>query len=179
MMKHRLVWLFAVPFVAGTLDAQAPAQVPTPGPEHKRLEVFLGKWTIQGDAKASPYGPAGKITATDTFEWLPGGFFMIHRSDGRQGTVEVKWTEILGYDARNKVYTTRTFDNFGNSGTWKSPLRDNTWAWTGESEVGGKPLKERCTVAVNPPNSLTAKCEYSTDGAKWQPTLELKGARAN
>src|SRR5437879_5075347 len=125
------------------LVAQAPSK---PGPEQKRLEVFLGKWISQGEAKASPYGLAGKITATETFEWLPGGFFMIHRSEGRQGTIDVKWTEIIGYDARKKMYTTHTFDNFGNAALWEGTWRGNTLVWTTDSYVAGKSLKERCAI---------------------------------
>ena len=99
---RKIVWLFAL-FFSFRLDAQAPDQPAKPGPDQKRLEVFLGKWTNQGEANASPYGPAGRITATETFDWLPGGFFMIHRADGRQGTIESKWIEIIGYDARKKI----------------------------------------------------------------------------
>jgi hypothetical protein len=171
------VWLFAFCFSV-RLAAQAPDQSLKPGPEHKRLEVFLGKWTTQGQAKASPYGPAGSITATETFEWLPGGFFMIHRSEGRQGTIEVKWLEILGYDARKKIYTTHTVDNFGNSVLWQGTWRDNTLTWTADSYVAGKPLKERCVIAANSPGTMAIKCEYSTDAAKWQPNLESTMTRA-
>jgi hypothetical protein len=171
--------LFIVLFMSATLAAQAPAQAPRPGPEHQRLEVFLGKWTQEGQAQVSPYGPAGKVTSTDTYEWLPGGFFMLHRWEARQGTVEFKATEILGYDAHNRVYTSRVFDNFGNSALWKATLHGNTWTWTGDSEVGGKPLKERCTFAFgNPATSFSLKCAYSTDGAKWLPNFELTSTRA-
>ena len=44
------------------------ASGPKAGPEHKKMEVFVGTWTYVGEAKASPYGPAGKITGTDVYE---------------------------------------------------------------------------------------------------------------
>ena len=169
---RRAVWLIALCF-SFRLNAQAPDQPAKPGPEQKRLEVFLGKWTNQGEAKASPYGPAGKITASETFEWLPGGFFMIHRAEGRQGTIEVKWIEIIGYDAQKTIYTTHTFDNMGNSILWQGTWREKTLTWTADSYVAGKSLKERCPIYVDSPNKLVVKCEFSTDGgAKWQPNLE-------
>ena len=60
-------------FVAGglflaavALSAQSAPAAPKPGPEHKRLETFVGKWTGTGQALASPYGPAGPVSSTDT-----------------------------------------------------------------------------------------------------------------
>ena len=117
--------------VSATLAAQTPAPVPQPGLEHKRLDAFVGKWSSEGEAQPSPYGPAGKMTSVETFAWLPGGFFMIHQWDTRQGAVEIKGMEIMGYDGRSKVYTSRFFDNFGNSGSAKATLHGNTWIWAG------------------------------------------------
>ena len=175
---RKIVWLFAL-FFSFRLDAQAPDQPAKPGPDQKRLEVFLGKWTNQGEANASPYGPAGRITARETFEWLPGGFFMIHRADGRQGTIESKWIEIIGYDARKKIYTTHTFDNFGNSVLWQGTWREKTLTWTADSFVAGRSLKERCPINVDSPDKLVVKCKYSTDGgATWQMNVATTLTRA-
>src|SRR5262245_28410174 len=132
--------------VVSAVAAQQSPQAAKPGPEHQRLEMFLGKWAQVGEAQTSPYGPAGKVTSTDTYEWMPGGFFMLHRWEAKQGALDFKATEILGYDARNRVYTSNIFDNFGNHGAYKISLQGNTWTLTGDSEVGGKPLKERCTT---------------------------------
>jgi hypothetical protein len=179
MSMIRSRWLFSLLFVSATVAAQTSAQAPKPGPEHQRLEVFLGKWTQVGEAQASPYGPAGKLTSTDTYEWMPGGFFMLHRWEARQGAVDFKATEILGYDARNRVYTSHLFDNFGNSGSYKVTQQGNTWASTGDSEVGGKLLKERYTIVFrSPATSFSLKAEYSTDGAKWLPNFSLTSTRA-
>jgi hypothetical protein len=179
MSMIRSGWLFSLLLVPATVAAQTPAPAPKPGPEQQRLEIYLGKWTQVGEAQASPYGPAGKLTSTDTYEWLPGGFFMLHRWEARQGAVEFKATEILGYDARKRVYTSHFFDNFGNSGSYKTTVQGNTWTTTGDSEVGGKPLKERLTTVFGKPaTSCSLKAEYSTDGAKWLPNFSLTSTRA-
>ena len=158
------------------LVAHAQTAPPKPGPEHAQLGVFLGKWTFEGQAQASPYGPAGKLSSTDTYEWLPGGFFMNHQWDVHQGGVDFKGLEILGYDARGKSYTSRFFDSLGNSGAVKGSVQGNTWTWTAESEVAGKPLKERGTSTVNG-DVMTSKWEYSTDGTTWKTNYESKGTR--
>ncbi|HET6702498.1 MAG TPA: hypothetical protein VFH14_11880 [Gemmatimonadaceae bacterium] len=36
------------------------AGAPKPGPEHKRLDVFIGKWMTAGETVASGYDPASK-----------------------------------------------------------------------------------------------------------------------
>lgn len=177
MSMRSVLSLVSLVVVSVTLAAQSPAPVPKPGPEHARLGVFLGKWTFEGQAQASPYGPAGKQTSADTFEWLPGNFFMSHHWDVRQGGVGIKGMEILGYDSRGKTYTSRFFDNFGNSGSIKGTVSGNTWTFTADSEVGGKALKERGTVVVTG-DTMTSKWEYSTDGSKWLPNFEVKGTRA-
>ena len=179
MQTKKSRWLLAVLLVFTTVAAQSPSQAPKPSPEHQRLEVFLGKWTQVGEAQESPYGSAGKLTSTDTFEWLPGGFFMLHRWESRQGTTEFKATEILGYDSRNRVYTSHIFDNFGNSGSYRYMVKGNTWTSTGDSVVGGKQLKERCTTVIaTPSTSFSVKCEYSPDGTKWLPNFNLTSTRA-
>ncbi len=52
---------------------------------------------------------------------------MSHQWDTRLGAVEFKGMEIIGYDGRSKVYTSRFFDNFGNSGSSTARLQGNTW----------------------------------------------------
>lgn len=178
MSGIRSRWLFALLLVSATVVAQSPAQAPKPGPEQQRLGMFLGTWTQVGEAQASPYGPAAKLASTDTYEWLPGGFFMLHRWEARQGAVEFKAMEVLGYDARKRVYTSHLFDNFGNSGSYTITPQGNTWTGAGDTEIGGKLLKERWTAVFDKSaTSFTAKADYSTDGVKWLPNYSLTSTR--
>ena len=163
--------------VAAITITALQAQSTKPGPEVQRLGVLIGKWTTEGQAQASPYGPAGKTTSVETFAWLPGGFFMEHHWDAKQAGNEIKGMEVIAWDKNAKVYTTRFFDSLGNSGFWKGTLNGNTWTWTAESEVAGKPLRERGTWVVSG-DTIAAKFEYSTDGATWKPNFEAKMTRA-
>ena len=159
------------------LSAQSAPAAPTPGPEHKRLEVFVGKWTGTGKSLASPYGPAGPISSTDTYAWLPGGFFMAHHWDVKQGATIIKGMEVMGYDAKTKTYTSTFFDNAGNTGVFKGSVQGTTWTWTGDTEVAGKPLKERCTSDMAG-GGYIGKCEYSSDGTKWMPNFDVKNTKS-
>jgi len=54
-------------------------------PVLKRLEVFLYEWNQETQAFESPCGPAAKVTAAETFEWLPGELFLLHGLDESVG----------------------------------------------------------------------------------------------
>lgn len=129
--------------------AQAPAGPPKPGPEHKKLEYFAGKWTMEGDLKPSPFGPGGKVTATDNCEWFAGGFHIICRSEGKGPAGDMKSLALLGYSGEEKAYTYYGIDNMGmGSGTQTTP------------------------------NAYTFKWEISQDGKTWTAVMEGKDTRA-
>ena len=69
--------------------AQAPPAPPKPGPEHKKLEYFLGTWKTEGEIKANPYMPAGKSVITEIYTLGPGGFFVECRTEGQMPTTHV------------------------------------------------------------------------------------------
>ena len=54
------------------LTAGAQGQSPAPGPEHKRLEVFVGNWTFQGEAKAAPGQPVQAMQSRCRVPLAPG-----------------------------------------------------------------------------------------------------------
>ena len=177
MSWTRVSETLAVLIVISVAFAGQSPTTPRPSQEQQKLAVFLGKWNMEGQTQASPYGPAGKVTSVETFAWLPGNFFMEHHWDWKQAGTNIIGMEIIGYDAAGKTYTSRLFDNFGNSGANKGTANGNTWTWTADSVVAGKPLKERGTVIMTG-DTLTSKWEYSTDGSKWLPNFEVKGTRA-
>ena len=64
------------------LLAQAPPAPPKPGPEHKKLEYFVGKWTVESEIKANEFVPACKTVSTETCTLGPGGFYVESRNEG-------------------------------------------------------------------------------------------------
>jgi hypothetical protein len=48
------------------------------GPEHKRLAALIGRWKTDGSTREMPGAPAVTIDAVDAYEWLPGGFAVLH-----------------------------------------------------------------------------------------------------
>jgi len=143
------------------LSAQAPAQ-PKPGPEHQKLAVFVGRWTETGDMKASPMGPAGKMTSTANCEWFSGGFYLVCRSTGTSPAGPGQSLGILGYNSERKKYTYYGIDN---SGMPAEPayatVSGNVWTFEGEGTAGGQPFKSRYTITVVSPDEYTYKWEMA------------------
>ena len=97
------------------------AEPSTPSAEHKRLDVFVGKWDVEGQSYAEGQSNESlqvssvKMKFVQTCEWLPGGFFLVNRWDGRVGEAEFNGMEVIGYDAGSREYSSRFFDNAGNA----------------------------------------------------------------
>ena len=47
-------------------------------PVLKRLEVIVDEWSEERQAFKSTCCPAARVTAVETFEWMPGELFILH-----------------------------------------------------------------------------------------------------
>lgn len=144
--------------------------IPTPGPEHRRLEIFVGEWRTEGKVLATESSPAVPFTALDTYEWLPGGFFLLHHVDARMGDMEVKTLEVIGYDAEGQTYTTRSYDNHGSSSAYQGILSDRAWTIFGDSERFHGEFSEDG-------NTLVGRWEQCRDGSAWTPWMDIRLTR--
>jgi Protein of unknown function (DUF1579) len=137
--------------------AQAPPEAPKPGPEHKKLEYFVGTWKTEGEIKENGLVPAGKSVTTETYTLGPGGFFLeVDRPEG-----QIPRTQgITAYDSHAKVYTTFYVNSAGLVGGGTGTVDGNTWTWMLEDKWFGKAFKGRTTVTVKSPSQFTSKYEY-------------------
>jgi hypothetical protein len=136
------------------------------GPEHERLDVFVGRWHTRGEILTDPSGAPAPLEAIDTYEWLPGGFFLLHHVDGRMGADVIQALEIIGYDSSRGSYFTQAFDSQGKVGSYEADLRDGGWAMRGATErFSGTFSADGLT--------LTGSWERSADGATWSPWMKI------
>jgi len=139
---------------------------PERAPELERLNVFIGRWMTEGETVAEPNAPAVPIVASDVYQWLPGGHFVMHPAYGRIGTVGVGGLEVIGYNRATGQYQCRFFDSQGNTTTQTLSNRDNVWTWQG--------AHERCTgVFAADGKTMTARHERSDDGTQWVPSMNV------
>ncbi len=159
-------------------NSEPYAQASRHGPEHKNLEYWLGTWTLASDVKASPFGPAGKMTGIDIVELGPGGFFLVFRNDSKTPAGNLKRIGIMGYDVQAKSYTWNGFDSMGTAESAKGTVQGSTWSWTTENKVTGKLVKGRFTANVTSPTSYTYKFEMQSDTGAWSTVEEGKATKS-
>lgn len=171
-----LVTMCAAVILVSVCAAQMP--MPKPGPEHKKLDIFVGSWTLDGDVKPGPEGPGGKVTENETCEWMEGQFFIV---------CHVKFTSavmgngselsFLGYSTDDKAYTYRAFNSWGEfedaRGTWDG----DTITWTSDNKMGGMTMKGRFTMKNISAKSYGFTYEISQDGTKWTGMMDGKATK--
>jgi hypothetical protein len=88
--------------------SQAILQSATPDAALKRLESLLGTWNMTGHTLNAD---EDNITGWNTFEWLPGGFFM--KSSGELTFMGTKlWSmEIIGYDPARQTFASKVYSS--------------------------------------------------------------------
>jgi hypothetical protein len=155
----RIVVSGVVSILLGTALVVAQTAPPKPGPEHKRMERMVGQWTYAGEAKASPLGPAGKITGSETCEWFQGGFALVCRSKGTGPKGPSTGMSVVGYDPGQKTYTYYMTSSQGDNFFIRGQLKGNVWTWEDAMPVDGKPMKIRATVTEESPTVTAFKLE--------------------
>ncbi len=155
------------------LLAQAPPAPPKPGPEHKKLEYFLGKWTVESEIKANGYVPAGKTVSTETGTLGPGGFYVESRAEGQLPTR----LAIMAYDSHAKVYTSYYASSVGLVGTATGSVNGNTWTWMEEDKFAGDAVKGRTTITMSSPTQYTMKYEMADEKGGYITILEGKATK--
>ncbi|MBD8498619.1 DUF1579 family protein [Paenibacillus arenosi] len=130
------------------------------------LNVFVGKWRTEGIVKDRTSGSTIRLRATDTYEWLPGGFFLIHHVDGHIGVAEVKAIEIIGFDEASQMYFTHSFDNQGSRGNYQANLLDAVWTITGTSERFSGIFSDNF-------NTLSGRWELLNESSEWEHWMDI------
>ena len=164
--------------VAQRKQSETSKQTREPGAGHQRLNVFVGKWNTEGQQHEGPVGPAAKITAVETFEWLTGEFFLVHRFQGRVGDHEAACIEIIGHDNASQSYPVHSFYNNGVANEWQYRERNGTWTLTGDWQMKGESTRVRCTIVFSDGgNTMTGKWEMASEGPGWQPFWDVKATK--
>jgi hypothetical protein len=84
---------------------KALADAGKPGPEHKKLDVFVGDWTITAKLWTDPGQSPAVATGTAHREWIMGGRFVQETSKFEAGGKTFEGMGVLGYDAGQKKFT--------------------------------------------------------------------------
>ena len=72
------------------------------------LDPLAGIWRTEGKKFNGDI-----FCGTDSYEWMDGGFFMIHHADILFGNERVQSVEIILYDELDDVFRSQSYDNQG------------------------------------------------------------------
>lgn len=178
LMKRVALTSVATVVLGTFVAAQAPPP-PQPGPEHKALGYFSGKWKSEGEMKAGPLGPGGKTSSSDNCEWFAGNFQVVCRGDMTTPSGPMSGLGVMAYSAADKAYTYYGIDSMGTSELAKGQKKGNTWTFTAASNVGGQSFQSRYTIVETSPTAYTFKWEYSKDKKTWAVLIEGKATKVS
>jgi hypothetical protein len=173
----QLGMLFAVVVLMAACGV-AQMEVPKPGPEHKKLDVFTGSWTLDGDMKPGPMGPGGKIVENEKCQWMEGGFYVVCNANFTSKAMgDGSGLTVMGYSSDDKVYSYREFNSWGEFTDSKGTLDGDKWAWTNDQKMGPMTMKGRFNMKMTSPTSYDFSYEISQDGTKWTTVMDGKATK--
>jgi hypothetical protein len=82
--------------------------LPRPDPALKRLDRFVGSWTMEGRLVGSD---ETTISGQATYRWLPGGFFLEQHVQLDFMGLEIDSLELIGYDPETQTFRSTVFSN--------------------------------------------------------------------
>lgn len=151
----------------------------------QRLHTIAGRWQTSGHVIGDPEIP---VVGTDTYEVLPGGYFLVHHVDVTVGEHAVRAIEIIGEpDDASGGFLSRSFDSDGNAELMRVTIdSDGVFHFTGGAEVApaAQPtdaptahVRSTLTIAEDG-QSMMALWERSDDGTNWQPWMDISFTRS-
>ncbi len=164
-------------WIIAAAAAMAQMQPPKPAPELKKLDIFVGSWTLDGTMKPGMMGPGGSMTENEKCEWMEGSFYLVCRSDYKSSMGNGVGLSVMGYSADDKAYTYREFNSFGEFDDSRGSLDGDTWTWTNEEKMGGMTMKGRFTMKITSATSYNFMFEMSPDGTKWSTVMDGKASK--
>jgi hypothetical protein len=96
-----------------TATGTKPAPTTTPGlPSRDRtlrkVDRFVGTWKMRGRTLDSE---TDNVTARTTFEWLPGGHFLLQRFAADFVGMDIQSHEVIGYDPATGTFPSTVYSN--------------------------------------------------------------------
>jgi hypothetical protein len=173
MKRAGMILAAALTLVTAAMTQEAPK----PGPELKKLDVFVGSWALDGTMKPGAMGPGGTMTENEKCEWMEAGFFLVCHSDFKSSMGNGVSLSVMGYSTADKVYTYREFSSTGEFVDAKGTIDGDTWTWNSEDKMGGMTMKGRFTIKVTSASSYNFGFDMSQDGTKWTSVMDGKASK--
>jgi hypothetical protein len=143
---------------------QTDRSTPVRDARHEALAVLIGNWINEGATIATADVPSVPIRTSDVYEWVPGGFFVVHTAFGKIGDTSVGGVSIIGVDG--DAYDDTFYDSFGNAHRSRLEIDGDVHRWIGD--------RTRCTVTMTDGGTTqVAHHESSVDGVAWTASMDV------
>jgi Protein of unknown function (DUF1579) len=134
--------------------------------ELNQLRKFVGRWNTSGVIRSSGNTPGEVVTGIDTYEWLPGEYFLLHKADVSIGIDKSETFEIIGFDSKIGKFTMQYYDNKGGTGLMLAECQDDNWEFVGDDLRFSGGFKNEGT-------EFSGIWEQRTEESKWTPFMEI------
>src|ERR1700759_5690996 len=100
--------------------------------ELQKLEVFVGEWKLKGHSMSGSHIDTNTVVnGVETYEWMPGKYFLINKWDTQGGIGEHTGMGVICYDEVRKEFTANNYDSMGVARVYHLTLDGRVWRFTG------------------------------------------------
>jgi Protein of unknown function (DUF1579) len=151
---------------------QSTGLIPPPDPELRRLEPLLGAWRSEDHTCDSMLGPGVPVTSVETFDWLDGGYFLVHTYETVFGDEPAqKGVNYCGYDAEAKKFRIIFFSNNGpfteQGNRYQGTVTDGLLTFEGPARFQYA-LDDTGRIEVNPDGTISVAWWLRDEDGIWQ-----------
>lgn len=146
----------------------------------KKLQYFIGTWTLAGDMKTSPFGAGGKFTGTQQNEWAMDSTSMISKWSDKLPAGNDTGKGIFSYDFIQKVYKYHGTSSDGESEDSTGTVEGDTWTWLSNPKgPNGMIMRGRYIQKITSPMSYDFRFEIASQGGGWMTVREGKAEKSH
>ena len=136
----------------------------------KRLEPFVGEWTMHVAFPGAPPAEGGRVV----FEWMAGARFLIERwevpvPEAPDGIA------IIGFHDDRDIFIQHYFDSRGVARVYAMSLEDGVWKlWRDTPDFSPLDFAQRYTGSFSQDGTTIAgRWEIAHDGTTWEHDFDL------
>jgi uncharacterized protein DUF1579 len=150
----------------------APFGAAAQSPDQKKLDVMVGKWSIDIDTKATPLSPANKASGTEECQWFAARH-VVCRSEAKGSAGSYGQIRTISYVAARKQYMAHTVDSLGSALVAYGQVNGDTWTFTTDQPA----FNIRLTLKIAA-GGYTALAEFAGADGKYLTLSEVTATRA-
>jgi hypothetical protein len=146
------------------------------GEQSKRLEPFIGEWTMQAVFPGAEPVSGGNVV----FEWMPGQRFLIERWEVPAPEAP-DGLAVIGFDEGRGTFLQHYFDSRGVARVYQMGLEQGVWRlWRDAPDFSPLDFAQRFTGTFSEDGAtITGAWEIAHDSSTWEHDFDLNYLRVS